>query len=62
MRCVIDFAAPDFPSVRPKLFTAYGQQKAENFALPTADDSETEVARLRISKPLGKGLPFPFAC
>jgi hypothetical protein len=53
-RCVSDFATPDFPSVHPKLFTAYGQQKAENVALATADDSETEVARLSISKkPLG---------
>jgi hypothetical protein len=57
-RGVSDFAAPDFPTVHPKLFTAYGQQKAENVALATDDDSETEVACLRISKPLGEGLPF----
>ena len=55
MRCDIDIAAPDFPSVRSKLFTAHdGQQKAETFALPTADDSETKVTRLRISKPKEK--------
>ena len=62
MRCVLDFVAPDFPRVRPKLFTAYGQQKSEDLALPTADDSEIEVARLRIFKPIEKGLPFLCAC
>ena len=54
MKCDIDIAAPDFPSVLSKLFTANGQQKAKKVALPTADDSETEVARLRISKSLEK--------